>query len=221
MVECGDEAELAREQHAVAEHIAGHVADADHRERVDVGVDTELAEVRTHRFPRAASRDAHRLVVVARATAGRERVAQPETSGHRDLVGGVGERGGALIGRDHEVRVVAVVAHNAVGRSRHRRGVLRRAGWRDVVVGDIEQAADERAVAVGAFSEPRVAVGDRRQPFGHEAALRARWHDHRVLHRLCLDETEHLGAEVLAAVTPAQAAPGDLAHTKVYGFHPR
>ena len=48
------------------------------------------------------------------------------------------------------------------------------------------------------------AVG--RRLLHHEAALGAHGHDHRVLHHLGLHEAEHLGAEVLHAVRPAQAA---------------
>ena len=39
MVERGDEADVMREQHAVAEHVARHVADADDGEVVAVGID--------------------------------------------------------------------------------------------------------------------------------------------------------------------------------------
>ena len=38
VVERGDQLDVPRAQHAVAEHVAGHVADADDRERVGVGV---------------------------------------------------------------------------------------------------------------------------------------------------------------------------------------
>ena len=68
----------SRQQHAVAEHVAGHVADADAGEVLALAVDAELAEVALHRLPRAARGDAHRLVVVADRAAGGERVAEPE-----------------------------------------------------------------------------------------------------------------------------------------------
>ena len=133
MVERGDEPDVAREQHAVAEHVARHVADADDGE---VGrLRRRCPSSRKWRFtdsqaPRAVI--AHRLVVVAGRAARGERVAEPEAVLDRDLVGDVGERGGALVGRDDEVRVVAVVAHD-VGR-RHDLAV-------DEVVGEVEQAA--------------------------------------------------------------------------------
>ena len=138
MVERGDEPDVVRQQHAVAEHVARHVADADDGEVVAVGIDLEVAEVPAHRLPRAAGGDAHLLVVVAGRPARRERVAEPEAARARDLVGDVGERRGALVGRDHEVGIVAVVAHD-VGRGGTTGG--RAVGGGHEVVGHVEQAA--------------------------------------------------------------------------------
>ncbi len=78
MVERGDQLDLAREQHAVAEDVARHVADADNGERSRVDVAAELAEVPLDALPGAARSDAERLVVVALRAAGRECVAEPE-----------------------------------------------------------------------------------------------------------------------------------------------
>ena len=69
MVERRDQLQVRRQQHAVAEDVAGHVADPDNGERGEVGVDAEVAEVAPHALPRAAGRDAHHLVVVALAAA--------------------------------------------------------------------------------------------------------------------------------------------------------
>ena len=87
---------------------------ADDREVLGLRVDVHLPEVPLHRLPGAAGRDTHPLVVVAGRAARREGVAEPEAVLLRDLVGDVGEGGGALVGRDHEVRVVAVVAHHVL-----------------------------------------------------------------------------------------------------------
>ena len=46
----------ARQQHAVAEHVARHVADADDRERLALHVAAELAEVALDRLPGARAR---------------------------------------------------------------------------------------------------------------------------------------------------------------------
>ncbi len=58
----------------------------------------------------------------------------------------------ALVGRDDEIRIVAVVTHDL-------RGMRDRAF--DEVVGDVEQAVDEHPVARDAFGEHRVAFGGR------------------------------------------------------------
>ena len=65
-------------QHAVAEHVARHVADADDGERRRLDVAVHLAEMPLHRFPGALGGDAHLLVVVAGRAARREGVVQPE-----------------------------------------------------------------------------------------------------------------------------------------------
>ena len=149
VVERGDQLQVLRLEHPIAEHVAGHVADAHHRDRLALDVDVELAEVPLDRLPRAAGGDAHLLVVVPRGATRRERVAQPEVVGGRDLVGDVGERRRSLVGGHDEVRVVVVEADHVL--------------WRldavtNEVVGEVEQAADERAVALDDLLAKRVRV---------------------------------------------------------------
>src|SRR6185437_2630950 len=76
-------------------------------------------------------------VVTGRA-AGSKGVAEPEAVLGRDGVGDVGEGGSALVGRHHQVGVVAVAAQH-----------LRRRGDApaDDVVGEVKQAADEGLIA--------------------------------------------------------------------------
>ena len=105
-----------------------------------VGVDAEVAEVALDRLPGALGGDAHLLVVVARRAAGGEGVAEPEAVLGGDGVGQVGEGGRALVGRHHQVGVVAVVGDD-------RRRVDDLAA--DDVVGHVEQAGHEVAVAGG------------------------------------------------------------------------
>ncbi len=138
-----------RQQHAVAEHVAGHVADPDHRQRITVGVEPEHPGVTAHALPRAAGGDAHLLVVVALAATGGERVAEPEVVLRGDLVGDVAERRRALVGGDDEIRVV-VVEHDRGGRVDDRAA--------DHVVGDVEQAAHESLVAVDALGAHGVTI---------------------------------------------------------------
>jgi hypothetical protein len=54
-----------------------------------------------------------------------------------------------------------------------------------------------------------------------EAALRADRHDDRVLDHLRLHQAQHLGAEILAPVRPAQAAARHAAAAQVDAFHAR
>ena len=150
MVEGGDELQVARSQQAVAEHVARHVADADHRDRrAAVGVAAHLAQMPARRFPRAARRDANLLVVVAVLAARRERVAEPEAALDCDLIGDVGETRGAFVGRDDQVR--AVVVEHPDARGMHRAGV-------GEVVGEIEHRVDQRLVRLDAVGWVR-AVG--------------------------------------------------------------
>ena len=72
-----------RQQHAIAEHVAGHVADADNGESLVLDVAAQLAEMALDRFPGAARGDAHLLVVIAMAAAGGESIAQPEAAPSR------------------------------------------------------------------------------------------------------------------------------------------
>ena len=195
MIERGDELDLAREQHAVAEHVAGHVTDADDAERARVDIAAELAEVPLDALPGAPGRDAERLVVVALGAARGERVAEPEAVLDGDRVGRVRERGRALVGGHHEVRIVLVEGAHAL-----RADDLAA----DDVVGHVEHAADQRRVAHPHFLAQRVALGRRRPQ--DEPALGADGHDDGVLDRLGLHQAEHLGAVVLPAVRPADAA---------------
>jgi hypothetical protein len=53
VVERRDQLQLVGHQQAVTEHVAGHVADADHGDAVFLHVDAALAEVALHADPRA------------------------------------------------------------------------------------------------------------------------------------------------------------------------
>ena len=142
MIERGDEPDRGLDQHAVAEHVARHVPDPGGREGRRADVHVHLAEMPAHRFPGPACRDAHFLVVVTGRAAGREGVAEPESAFHRNPVRDVGERRRALVGRDHQIRIVAVVAHDARGR-RH--------ALPPEIVGDVEQTRNETDIGCGAF----------------------------------------------------------------------
>ena len=130
VVERRHQPDVPREQHAVAEHVARHVADAGDGEVRRLRVDAHFAEVALDRLPGAARGDAHRLVVVAGRAAGRERVAEPEAVFVADRVGVVGEGRRALVRGDDQIRIVRIVARTCGG------GTIAVA---DAVVGEVEQ----------------------------------------------------------------------------------
>ncbi len=212
MIERGEEPDGALEQHGVAEHVAGHVADARDRERGRADIDVDLAEMPPHRLPGAARRDPHFLVVVAGGAARGERIAEPEFTLDRDAVGDIRKGRRAFVGRDHEVGIVAVVAHHV----RRRDDALG-----PEIVGDIEQARDEQHVGRGAFLLHGFARAADGEPFRQEPALGADRHDHRVLDLLRLGEAEDLGAEILRPVRPADAAARHLSEPQMHAFEPR
>ena len=211
MIEGGDELDRLRQQHAVAEHVARHVAHSGDPDRILLDVYPQLAEVALDRDPGALGGDPHRLVVVAVGAPGGEGVAEPEAVIDGDRVGDVREAGGALVGGDHEIGIDAV-ADDDLGRMDHL--VL------DQIVGDREQGADEDAVAFRSFREPGVAVRRGGKLLGIEAALGSGRNDHRVLDHLGLHQPEHLGAEIVAPVRPAKAAAGDRPATQVDALDP-
>ena len=200
------------QHHAVAEHVAGHVADADAGEVLVLAIAAQRAEVALDRLPRTARGDTHALVVVAVRAARGVRVAEPVIVADGNGVGDVGELGRALVGGDHQVRVVGVMAHD-VGRM-HDLAV-------DQVVGQVQQAVVEHLVAGDALGLLRIAVAAERRLLDEESALGADRHDDRVLDHLRLDQAQHLGAEILAPVGPAQAAARHRAEAQVDAFHPR
>jgi hypothetical protein len=147
-------------------------------------------------------------VVVARGAAGGEGVAEPEAVLGGDAVGDVREGRGPLVGGHDEVRiVVVVVAHHLRGWDHAIAGE---------VVGQVEHTADKGAVAGDDLLHQRVAAAARRWLLDHEAALRADRYDNSVLNRLGFHEAQDLGAEVLPAVGPADAASRDLPASQVY-----
>ena len=211
MVEGGDQFDRLRQQHAVSEHVARHVADADDGEGLGLDVLAHLAEVTLDRLPGAAGGDAHDLVVVADRSARGEGVIQPEAVVGRDAVRDVGEGRRALVGGHDQIGIVAFKPDHA-GRMGN--------GTRLVdVVGDVQQAGQEGLVGADGLGLLGVAIAagahDGRQTFREEPALGPDRHDDGVLDLLGLHQTQNLGAEVVAAVRPAQATTGDRAEAQV------
>ena len=113
VIERRHQPDVLRQQHAVAENVSTHVADADHGEILVLDVLAEFAKVPLHRFPCPARGDPHLLVIVSGGSSRGECVTQPETPLHRDAVGDIGEGGGALVRGDDEVGVILVATHDA------------------------------------------------------------------------------------------------------------
>ena len=150
MIERRDEPDVPRKQHAVAEHVARHVADPCNGEIRRLRVDSHFTEMPLRRLPGTARGDAHRLVVVAHRAAGRERIAQPEAVLHADRVCVVGKRRRPLVRGNNEVRIVGIVALDL--RRRHN-------GLADTVVREVEQPAQIILITGDPFLHERLAVG--------------------------------------------------------------
>ena len=209
VVERRHEAGPARQEHPVPEDVPAHVADARHREGILLDVPAHLAEVPLHRLPRTAGGDPHGLVVVPVGAARGEGVVEPEAVLGRDGVGGVGEGRGALVGRDDQVGVEAVVAEHS----------LRRFGRTVEVVGDVQEPAHEGAVLLAGLMSHGFPVGER--PEADEPALRPAGHDDRVFHHLGEHQSHDLGAEVVRAIRVADASSRHRRTPQVDPLHPR
>ena len=164
MVEGGDQLDGLLAQHAVAEHVARHVADADDRERRRADVDVHLAEVALDRLPGAARGDAHLLVVVAGRAAGGEGVVEPEMM---------------LVPKSRwrcRRRSRCPCRRRPPDRDRRRRGARTLSGGitpcRAEIVGDVEQRRDEQLVGRGAFGLHGLARCRRAMPSSASARSR-------------------------------------------------
>ena len=210
MVERRDQLDRVRVEHAVAEDVAGHVADPDRRERIAQDVDPQLPEVPLDRFPRAAGGDAERLVIESRGTAAGERVPEPEPVPLAHRVRRIRERRRPLVRGHHEVRVGPV--ERADTRWMHDRSL-------DVVVREIQEPVHERHV-LGEHLRLEL-VRCARPAFQDEAALGSVRHDDRVLDLLGLHQAEDLGPVVLLPVGPPDATARDHAGPQMDRLHRR
>ena len=200
VIERGHHLKRFGEQHSVAEHIARHIAAANNTNRVFLNVNSAFGKVALHRNPRALGRNPHRLMIITNRATAREGIAKPEAAFKRDGVGHIGECRSALVSRDHEIGVFAVMDHNAV---RMNNFAL------DDIIRDRKQSTNENAVTFGALGKPSLTVRRARQCLGVEAPLCPGWHDHSVLNPLRLHQSENFGAEIIASIRPAQPTTRD------------
>ena len=97
-------------------------------------VDVHFTKMAFYGFPGAPRGDADFLMIVARRPAGREGIVEPEAVLLRDRIGEVGKRCRALVGRNHQIGIIAVVAHH----------IVRRDYCLEIeIVGEIEQGLHE------------------------------------------------------------------------------
>src|SRR3546814_9118978 len=96
-------------EHAVAKHVAWHVATADNAHRFGLHVHAHFQEMALHADPGPPGSDSHFLVVIAMAAAAREGIAQPEVLLQRNGIGEIGKARRPLVRRNDEIRVSAVM----------------------------------------------------------------------------------------------------------------
>ncbi len=208
MIESRQQADLPGKEHAVAENIAAHVADADDGEGFPLDVPAHFPEMAFHALPGTAGGNTQNLVIVAAGAAAGEGVPQPETVLGADGVGRIGKVGRPLVGGDDQVRVVIVVGHDP---------------WRthhlvaDPIVGQVEQAAHQRPV--GCFGQGGAFLAAAVGGLDHESPLGADGNNQGILGHLGLHQPQDLGAEIVWTVRPADPAPGHLAAAQVNPLH--
>ena len=209
VVEGRHQLDLFRQQHAVAEHIAAHIADAHHGKGRCLDILARFPEVTLDAFPGTAGSNAHLFVVVAGAAARGKSITQPETVFFGQAIGDIRKGGGALVGGHHQIGIIAIMANH--GGRRHYLIC-------DPVIRDIQQPANKFLVAGDTLLLPGVPVR-RGAPFEHKAALGPHRHDNGVLHHLRLHQAQHFGTEILTPVGPAQPAPGHRTTAQVNTLH--
>ena len=208
MIEGRQQMNMARQKHAIAKHIAGHITDADDAEVFLLHIYSQLTKMPPHRHPGPAGGDAHGLVVIAVRAAGGKAIPQPELVLGSNTVGDVRECSSALVRRHHQVTVVPVPPHHIRRRQQF---------TSSKVVGNIQHATDEGLIGFHPILLQLLSVIG--LPLDDEAALGTGWHDDRVLYLLRLHQTQHLGAIVLATVRPAQPAASHRPASQMHPFH--
>jgi len=162
MVEGGPQLDVLGQQHAVAEHVPAHVADADDGEGFSLGIDAQLSEMPFNRLPRTLGGDPHLFVVITDRSARGIRIGHPESVFLADRISDVGKRGRSLIGGNDQIGIVTVMPNHAF--------------WRyqftgNDVVGDVQQTALHGFVAFDPFGQERFPPAFGRRLLNHETAL--------------------------------------------------
>ena len=150
------------QQHAVPEHVARHIADANAGKILRLDIDAHFTEVPLDGFPGTACGDAHLLVVIPLAAARCESISQPVSVFNGNGVGKIGKCRRSLVGGNHQIRVVVIKNYDAFGVRDLRAGN---------VVRNVEQTGQENLVARNAFGQERIATAFRGRLFADKPAL--------------------------------------------------
>ena len=163
MIKGGHQFDLLGQQHAIAKHVARHVADTDDGERLGLGVVAHLPEVALNGFPAAPGGDAHLLMVVPnRATRGKG-VAQPMAVIGTNAIGDVREGRSALVGGDHQIGIILIPTDDMA--RRHNPAIAGN------VVGQVQQTTQESPIGFNGDGLDFVAVASRWQGFREESTF--------------------------------------------------
>ena len=111
MIECTDQLNVPREEHTVAEHITGHVANPYNGDIGCLNIDAQFSKMSLDRFPGPSRGNSHLLMIVAKRASRSECIPEPETVFVGEGIGDVGECGCSFIGCNDQVGIVIIVAH--------------------------------------------------------------------------------------------------------------
>ena len=167
--------DMLRHQHAVTEHITGHIPDTHHGKVGVLDIYATFTEMPLHRNPAAPCGDAHFFMVVTHRATGCESVTHPETAFNCNGIGNIRERRGAFISSNHQIRVVGIVADHG-GRWYHQ--PLHQ------IIRYIQQRPDKRLIAGNTFSLNIITAAIFRQALGYKSAFGSDRHNHRIFHLL-------------------------------------
>ena len=161
-----------------------------------------------HALPPAAGRNPDGLVVIPVGSTRRESIVQPKSILGRDGVRDVRERCGALIRSHDQIWIRRVEREHVLRRNR---------GPVDQVVRQIEQPAHQRLILTLSLLVSLFGVG-RSHP-GDKTTLRSARNDDGILDHLRVYEPQHLGAEIIRTIAPANATTRHRRPTEVHSLH--
>ena len=165
-----------------------------------------------HGYPGSTGSNAHFFMVITNRTTGSKSIAHPETTGYRNFVGNIGECRRAFVSRNHQVGIIIIVTNH----------ILRRYNLPfDQIIGYVQQGTDKRLIAGNPFCHKRIAAAVFRQALGDKTAFGTHRYDDRIFNLLGFYQSQHLGAEIITAIRPAQTTTGHPATPQMHTFDTR